>query len=681
MRTFKSVLPGLSPATLVKEAAWRISKKWKRIRLPQRLRQQSPFRFRPAGYYRCDSVRAPDSAQSIWAMYADAICEGKFSVLGYGSVFLGFPPRWDVDFISGKDWPVKPSGEISVVRHDQSDVKVPWELSRLQFLPVLGKAWRVTGDERYREVAMQLLADWIAKQPVGVGVNWTVAMEVALRSISICLTLELLWPFGPEDRKWLETVNESLWQHLLFIESHLEFSHVIRSNHYLSNIVGLFCLSAYFEGPGIGERRARYARLLEQEILHQVYEDGGDYEASTGYHVLVTQMFLMSYRIMAASRIAPSASFVERLRAMIRWMTLLADEAGRLPNVGDCDDGRVELLHDDLERLYRPSGRDSLLVPSLLGLAAVTLNEPCQWESRDAMWFEDARAKTARISRGADHGPQTHVLANSGIGIARRNGTAALLFAVPNGIGGMGSHAHNDKLSVVVRLFGSVLLCDSGTFTYTRDAASRNQFRSTAAHNTIVVDAQEQNRIDGRPIALFSLSNDAKVSRITCGASEKSLLLTASHSGYERLGVRHTRKVKSRLPVSCALKTPLPEKAGIPIRLSFIWAPTGELASCSRSPKGYCAGWRVRGKSKCPSPRRLRSALGRSLRDFPRRTGQSSAARESVSSPIPRRLSHCTRVFTGRSDPWRKRLLQENQSFVLRGRTGGITTRIPRTTS
>lgn len=528
---------------LVRETAWRISKRWKRIRFSNELQRECPARFRPVGYYHSNSPREVDAAQIIWPAYADAISEGKFSVLGYGAQFLGFPPRWNVDFVSGKDWPAKPSREITVVRHDRSDVKVPWELSRLQFLPVLGKAWRLTGEPRYRQTAMRLLADWIANQPVGIGVNWTVAMEAALRSISICLTLELFWPFPAEDRQWLAKVNESLWHHLLFIESHLEFSHVLRSNHYLSNIVGLFCLSTHLEGHGIGDRRARYARLLEQEILHQVYGDGGDYEASTGYHVLVTQMFLFAYRLMRVSGIVPAASFLERLRAMYRWMALLADDQGRLPNVGDCDDGRIELLHDDLARLSSPSGANSLLIPSFLGLMAAMLQEPCRWESKDLMWFGDVRHHSAATPQTCENKTSAHVLVNSGIAVARRNGTSAFLFAVPNGIRGMGSHAHNDKLSAIVRLSDDEFLCDSGTFTYTRDASSRNHFRSTAAHNTVLVDDQEQNRIDERPIALFSLSNDAEVSPVECGERDGSFLLSASHSGYRRLGILHQRTV------------------------------------------------------------------------------------------------------------------------------------------
>ena len=45
----------------------------------------------------------------------------------------------------------------------------------------------------------------------------------------------------------------------------------------------------------MGRRLGKYARAVQREILLQTYADGGDYEASTGYHVLVAQMFLHSF--------------------------------------------------------------------------------------------------------------------------------------------------------------------------------------------------------------------------------------------------------------------------------------------------------------------------------------------------------------------------------------------------
>ncbi len=150
-------------------------------------------------------------------------------------------------------------------------MKAPWELSRLQWSPVVAKAYVLTGDRKYREALRSLLTDWIVRNPLGKGVNWTVAMEAALRGISLCLTMDLLWPFTDEEKPWLDQMTASLWQHLRFIEAHSEFSFLVRSNHYLSNIVGLTTLSAYLHGPGMRRRLGKYARAVQREILLQTY--------------------------------------------------------------------------------------------------------------------------------------------------------------------------------------------------------------------------------------------------------------------------------------------------------------------------------------------------------------------------------------------------------------------------
>jgi len=93
------------------------------------------------------------------------VCEGRFPFLGYGTVGLGRQPRWNVDFVSGLDWLQIPLENRHCMRFDGSDVKVPYELSRLQFLPVLGKAHVITGEERYREVAKTCSLTGFGKTP------------------------------------------------------------------------------------------------------------------------------------------------------------------------------------------------------------------------------------------------------------------------------------------------------------------------------------------------------------------------------------------------------------------------------------------------------------------------------------------------------------------------------------
>ncbi len=526
---------------LAKELVWRAHKRWKHLRFKARVSElDCPVQFCPVGYFRPEIQKESENHLPL-LKYCDLVCNGVFSFLGYAFSDIGFPPPWDMDFVSGKRWPSAPGAELVIAMQDGSDVKIPWELSRLQFLPVLGKAWKSTKYDRYANAARTLLADWIDKNPVGIGVNWAVAMEAALRGISICLASELFWPLWKNDGEWLQKITRSLWEHVLFIEAHNEFSHFCRSNHYLSNIIGLFCLSSYLTGPGMQPRVERYRGMIEAEILHQVYADGGDYEASIGYHVLVAQMFCTALLLMRSQRLQTSPEFESRLKRMFCLLAALADSRGRVPQIGDCDDGRVELLHDDLEQLLLPSEqRCSLTIKDLLGIGEKVFGEHYAGRDRAAAWYSPTQSEAAPVpqkfnSAGADYFP------NAGVAVCRIQDAEVIFAALPNAIGGKGSHTHNDKLSVVLRLGGTELLSDSGTAYYTRDPECRNYFRSTKAHNTVQVDGEEQNRFSQARQDLFRMHNDASV--VMGEPAGEPVVLTGAHTGYCRIGVRHKRTV------------------------------------------------------------------------------------------------------------------------------------------
>ncbi len=585
-RSFTEILRQESPISLAREALWRTRKGWRRNRLLGQLeRAQCPVKFRNIPYYALGVPTLTESSKEAIVGYANEIGRGRFPFLGYGTQDLGYEPSWNLDFVSGHEW--SPIGTNKYVGSDTtgSDIKVPWELSRLQFLPILGKAYVITGKESYREDAKRLLAHWIMKNPVGVGINWSIAMEAALRAMSMCFLLNLLSPLRAEEQNWLRMVTRSLWHHMLFVEAHTEFSHLIRSNHYLSNVVGLYCLSEFLEGNGMLARREIYRRRMESEILRQVYRDGGDYEGSTGYHVLVTQMFTSSLLLMRAAQVAPEPRFLERLRRMYIFMERMGGESNQLLHIGDCDDGRVELLLDDLDQMLAlpVPERNSLRVSNLVGIGRCLFGgergaaEDARWYGLDpatAPVFPDAkRTAIARSSESA-------VFPLSGVGTARKDHAEVLFFALPNGISGKGSHNHNDKLSFVVRLDGKEVLCDSGTGTYTRDPLLRNRFRATAAHNTIVIDGQEQNAIDEGRAGLFYMGNQARVSPIEATKEGDDLVLRASHTGYQRLGVKHTRTVRLRANQNMAILEDQLEGDGTHgFEINFQFAPEWRILS------------------------------------------------------------------------------------------------------
>jgi Heparinase II/III-like protein/Heparinase II/III N-terminus len=526
------------PSTLIGEAAWRSIRSLRKTSFQLAGPSAAcPVSFQPIGYYQVQKQLVSEQARTAILAYADAILRGEYPLMGYGSPRLGIHPDWQCDWVSGKTWPLKNSGKILIVGHDGSDVKAPWELSRLQWSPVVAKAYVLTGDEKYREALRSLLTDWIFANPLGKGVNWTVAMEAALRGISLCLSMDLLWPFSHEEKPWLDQLTASLWQHLRFIEAHSEFSFLVRSNHYLSNIVGLTTLSAYLRGPGMRRRLGKNARAVQREILLQTYADGGDGEASTGYHALVAQMFLHSLVVQRRMGVATALEFETRLRLMFEWINSLADDAWKLPHLGDCDNGRVELLFDDIEQRTLPAGeRHSLCVGSLMGLASHLLPLGSSGHGQDAVWF----GQTTDAGPGTREKPRT-LLPDSGLAVLRAGQASIVFCAMPNGLHGKGSHTHCDKLSLVFRLGADEVFCDSGSRCYTRSVEFRNQDRSTRAHNTLMVGGADQNSLSSDPRLLFRCGNEAAVSPIS---SDGDRIVRASHQGYSRMGVEHNRTIQ-----------------------------------------------------------------------------------------------------------------------------------------
>src|SRR6267142_216929 len=544
------ILKRESPFLIAREVMWRTQREWSKRRILGRLDRPGHVEFRGVPYYNPNLQTLSEHSRALIIAFADEIRAGRYPFLGYGTVELGTHPKWNSDFMSGATWSNVQLECRECIRHDGSDVKAPYELSRLQFLPILGKAHVLTGSDSYRRAAKDLLSHWIQSNPVPLGVNWTIAMEAALRSMCICFLLNLLSPFRCEEQAWLAMVTSSLAQHLLYIEANIEFSHILTSNHYLSDVVGLYCLSAFLDGKGMAARRRKYRQRIETEMAKQVYDDGREYEASTGYQVLVTQLFTTALLLMRAERAVPvKPAFVGRLGMMYGFLNTVASRSGELPQVGDGDDGRTELLVNDLHQMIAcpVAERNSLRVPHLLGLGHRLFGDG-DGDGDDAAWYGLTGSTQAPYSQ-----PPTNpspacpikILPKSGIGVINHGSADLLFFAIPNGILGKGSHTHNDKLSFVLRVDDEEVFSDSGTGCYTRDLTMRNRFRSTAAHNTLLIDGTEQNRIALGPLGLFILGNEAAVSPIQQGSGALGCFLRASHTGYCSLGVMHTRTIRA----------------------------------------------------------------------------------------------------------------------------------------
>src|SRR4030095_3728878 len=73
--------------------------------------------------------------------------------------------------------------------------------------------------------------------------------------------------------------------------------------------------------------------------------------------------------------------------------------------------------------------------------------------------------------------------------------------------------------------------------------AERNLFRATASHNTVMIDGEEQHRLN--PAWLFRLFQEGEASAIETSCAGGGLSARSAHSAYARLTppVTHARRV------------------------------------------------------------------------------------------------------------------------------------------
>ncbi len=209
------------------------------------------------------------------------------------------PIDWQLDFKSGYRWSAKTwYRDISYGYQLGADVKVPWELARMQHLPQLALAYRLarTGDmgagEPYRREFRNQVLDFLAANPPRFGVNWNSTVDVALRVANWLVARDLFLASGATfDRLFDELFARAVYEHANHIVNNLELSAGLRANHYLGDVAGLLFAGAWLAPSAETDYWLQYAgREVLREVEGQFLDDGANFEGSTSYHRLSAEM-------------------------------------------------------------------------------------------------------------------------------------------------------------------------------------------------------------------------------------------------------------------------------------------------------------------------------------------------------------------------------------------------------
>src|SRR5215470_2100034 len=221
-----------------------------------------------------------------------------------------------------------------------ADVKAAWEVGRLQQLWRFGQARWLAGSATERSAwaraYMETVRQFRADCPVGMGVQWSCAMEVASRAFHAALSFAYVQDDPAVDAAFACELAALLDEHCAYVEEHLEDTGAVRNNHYAADLVGLVVVGCLFpELPRARIWRDSFGRKLWEEIPRQVRGDGTHFESSTGYQRLTVELFLGAV-LAARSAGTPAPREVEvAVAGLFRSIGHLLKPSGRIPQIGD----------------------------------------------------------------------------------------------------------------------------------------------------------------------------------------------------------------------------------------------------------------------------------------------------------------------------------------------------------
>ncbi len=524
----------LPPAVLVKRVKKRLLKK-----------QGNPFSVTTEidPFFECSkiSLAVVDKSKTEEFVVKNYL-DDKADFLGSGWVEH---TDWQKDEKSGFRWDEKlPSSEQLTLGLNvkNADVKLPWEFARMHQLL---KVSLYTDVKRAENYTIKTFNDFCEKSPVGFGVNWMNAMEASIRVVNVLVATDVL---KIADKTLLRNIQE----HLVFILNHLEKKEGLANNHYLANLTGLLFGLVYFpKWEGLQKQRNFVVKEFCHEIEKQFYTDGGNFEGSTYYHALSTEIAVLGLACLL--RLYENEAVAKTKNQIYKAVAFLKDIAKpnlELPQYGDNDSGRilplslkgVWLTPTEAENKYKhlagyANGKTEEIAffENVLDVSGViafgdALFGKGDFSSPEGKFIKQFCGSLTAIEKPAkfnkelkDPGVVLPVIKEWSVDFQEIDLDKIQANYFPNfGIVVLKSdefylsvsllkrrkahryrgHFHNDQLSIDLWVKGEQLLADPGNVTYTGDLDLRNNLRSARAHNAPYI-FEEPNRFMPGILGLF----------------------------------------------------------------------------------------------------------------------------------------------------------------------------------
>jgi hypothetical protein len=438
--------------------------------------------------------RMADHCKDIVAVATDTLVTRRLDLLGSRMLPLGDPIDWHRDLVSDQAAPFAHWSTLDPLNPDQvGDSKVVWELNRHQWVVRMAQAWALTHDARYATACMATIDSWLDANPPGLGINWASSLEVSYRLIAWCWVLLLIRNCAEVTGEWVMKVVAAIWRHATHVSRYLSY-YFSPNTHLTGEALGLFYAGVLFrEFDDAPAWRGRGMQILTAEMRRQVSADGVHFEQSTCYHRYTIEIYQHFALLAGRNNLRVPAGIESALAHMVDFLLAVRWPNGLLPAIGDADGGSLM----PLVRRLPGDGR------GLFSIAAV------MFDRADFSWAADGAAPELLWLLGTDglalfdelpSRPPTRtasrIFATGGYAVMRDGwhdqANQMIVDVGPLGCPVSSGHGHADLLSIQFATVGQPCVVDGGNYCYTSEVEWRDFFRSTAAHNTVMIDGRSQ---------------------------------------------------------------------------------------------------------------------------------------------------------------------------------------------
>lgn len=454
---------------------------------------------------------------------ADGILNGYFPFFSTQKLFLGRFPDWHKNYRTGE---ISPKNIHWSLLSDfaYGDIKIILESNRFSFVYCLARAYARTQNQLYCYRFWELFEDWYTNNPPNLGVNWKCGQEIAFRAMALIFGAVVFnnSPYSTEERytKLCKVLSFSVKR----IELNLAYAISQKNNHGISEAMALWTMGVLFHEDKLASRwKKKGAYWLEKLAEDLIYTDGAFSQHSMNYHRVMLDDYLWVIAIAEKNNYKFSENFYHKIELAFLFLRSCIDmHTGQVPNYGHNDGALILPLTDCSYKDFRPT-----LQALHYFFYKNRLFKEGDWDEM-SYWlfggkFKDAKQSAALVQKSlcSEQSGYYYLRSNAG----------GLFLRCPSKFYHRPGQA--DVLHVDLWWKGVNVLFDPGTYSYNGPGNWNNYYSSSAAHNVVIVDDQDQMKTISRFLRIPWLKGGVKHNLNAEISAPK--YIEGFHTGYEDL--------------------------------------------------------------------------------------------------------------------------------------------------